>query len=232
MYVTESELRQQVRRPSPGAVVSVPAGARLSPAAADFVAHWKLVVQESAPLPARAAARRGASAPARGEETFARIRLRGRLDSLHAMFLLTQAHAQQAGHAQLAGRLGELVAYCRDVRDAEAAGRPAGELGSEQPEASRASGGGASGERPAAGRCESSGDSAEPAVDSSSPLIQHYLNVLRTQCRETYVDASEAFGAETFGSARPGDGATICRGIAELSDAVLHLQARLAAKEE
>lgn len=49
MIVTESELREQVRRPVQGAQVRIAPGARLSPAAADFVAQWGLVVQESAP---------------------------------------------------------------------------------------------------------------------------------------------------------------------------------------
>lgn len=47
MYVTEAELREQVRRPSPGASVRIAPGARLSPAAADFVAQWGLVVHET-----------------------------------------------------------------------------------------------------------------------------------------------------------------------------------------
>jgi len=49
MYVTESELREQVRRPVHGASVQVAPGARLSPAAADFVAQWGLVVHEAPP---------------------------------------------------------------------------------------------------------------------------------------------------------------------------------------
>ena len=46
MIVTESALREQLRRPQAGARVSVPAGASLSPSAQDFVAHWRLKVVE------------------------------------------------------------------------------------------------------------------------------------------------------------------------------------------
>jgi ethanolamine utilization cobalamin adenosyltransferase len=49
VIVTESALREQLRRPSTGARVRVPAGATLSPAAADFVAQWRLVLDEGPP---------------------------------------------------------------------------------------------------------------------------------------------------------------------------------------
>lgn len=42
MVITEADLRDQVRRPTLGAEVIVPAGARLSPSAEDFVKQWKL----------------------------------------------------------------------------------------------------------------------------------------------------------------------------------------------
>jgi len=40
--VTEAELRDQLRRPSLGATVKVPAGARFTPSAQDFVRQWQL----------------------------------------------------------------------------------------------------------------------------------------------------------------------------------------------
>lgn len=64
MYVTETELREQVRRPVPGATVRVPPGSRLSPAAADFVAQWDLVVEESAGSDGRPGSRASGSARA------------------------------------------------------------------------------------------------------------------------------------------------------------------------
>ncbi|WP_162616416.1 hypothetical protein [Xylanimonas allomyrinae] len=47
MILTEADLRDRLRRPTPGAVVLVPPGARLSPAAADFVAQWRLVLDDA-----------------------------------------------------------------------------------------------------------------------------------------------------------------------------------------
>lgn len=49
MIVTEEGLREQLRHPRQGASVSVPAGATLSPAARDFVAQWRLDIQETNP---------------------------------------------------------------------------------------------------------------------------------------------------------------------------------------
>ncbi len=46
MIVTEADLRGQLRSPTQGARVNVPAGARLSPSATDFVNQWKLVLVE------------------------------------------------------------------------------------------------------------------------------------------------------------------------------------------
>lgn len=46
MIVTESALREQLRRPHRGAGVRVPHGATLSPSAEDFVRSWGLVVTE------------------------------------------------------------------------------------------------------------------------------------------------------------------------------------------
>ena len=51
MIITESDLRDQLRRPTPGAPVSIPAGAKLSPSAADFVKQWRLVVEATAASP-------------------------------------------------------------------------------------------------------------------------------------------------------------------------------------
>ncbi|GAB2472537.1 hypothetical protein [Xylanimonas ulmi] len=51
MILTEADLRDRLRRPVAGAVVAVPPGVRLTPAAADFVAQWKLeLTQEPADM--------------------------------------------------------------------------------------------------------------------------------------------------------------------------------------
>jgi ethanolamine utilization cobalamin adenosyltransferase len=55
--VTEADLREQLRRPTEGARVVVPAAATLSPAAQDFVAQWRLevVAADAVPAPASVA---------------------------------------------------------------------------------------------------------------------------------------------------------------------------------
>ena len=47
--LTESEIRDLIRQPQPGMTLTVPPGTRLSPAAQDFVKHWKLELQFGAP---------------------------------------------------------------------------------------------------------------------------------------------------------------------------------------
>lgn len=54
MIVTESALREQLRRPTVGARVVVPSGATMSPAARDFIGQWQLeVVEQDAAPPGR-----------------------------------------------------------------------------------------------------------------------------------------------------------------------------------
>lgn len=173
--VTEDELRDRIRRPVPGQRVEVPAGARLSPAAEDFVRAWDLELVEAPAAPPRPsethARHRGAGTsderPAwdrPGEfpvvltgdlprcavcdtpvarkpphltqldaERFApktnpRVRLRGKVDTVHAFALLIAARARDAGQPGLATELGSLAAYCREVQSAEYQGREAAPL--------------------------------------------------------------------------------------------------------
>lgn len=49
--LTETEIRDIIRRPQPGMTLTVPPGTRLSPAAQDFVKQWQLELVESAPAP-------------------------------------------------------------------------------------------------------------------------------------------------------------------------------------
>ncbi len=268
MFVTESELREQVRRPTQGARVRVPAGARLSPAAADFVAQWQLVLDEFAPGAGRSGpnglgptvrpertAREGGPAdwdvPSRfpvrldgpapkcshcgnqvqrkghaqtqlnahyfASKTHPRIRLRGKIDSLHARMLLTQAQAAAAREIELAANLGTLAAYCRELLAAEYDEREPGALSLDG--------------------CDEDAIHAvthDPrgtlgidhlTLDGSAPEVQHHLNLLRTQSRELEIDALEALG-----ESEEGYGAAICHALNRLSSALYYLQLRLAAK--
>lgn len=62
--ITEADLRDQLRRPVSGARVVVPAGARLSPAANDFIAQWKLQVETGGVEPTAQMTDAGTSVPA------------------------------------------------------------------------------------------------------------------------------------------------------------------------
>ena len=138
MIVTEAELRDQLRTPTTGAQVVVPAGARLSPSAADFVKQWGLVTVEqvaASPTPAgtaewdkasvfpvdftgeiptctscgmevtkKASALTQLNAHHFASKTHPRIKLRGRMDSLHAKVLLVQRMACAAGEDPLRAR--------------------------------------------------------------------------------------------------------------------------------
>lgn len=149
--MTEVALREQLRHPTRGAVVSVPAGAVLSPSARDFVYHWRLQVQQAPAIPVapdwdRSSAFTFDPAPCEGAgegkpdhmtqlhsghlapKTHPRIRLRGRLDSLQALALLAGHHARAAGADGTADRLDTIAAYIRELLAAEYQRRPAGAL--------------------------------------------------------------------------------------------------------
>ena len=260
MIVTEADLREQLRRPTTGAQVLLPAGARLSPAAADFVKQWSLVAVEGDPAEPREAP--GAAAGSAGAgwdkasvfpvsvtsdapccttcgtalaskpsaltqlnahhftpKTHPRIKLRGRVDSLHAVVLLTQRLARQAGEASLECDLGTVAAYCRELMSAEY------------------------NERPVAEPCLRDHDAEtihrathDPAavlgiqhltISSADPELQHWLNVARTTAREL-----EILALETFGSPHHPYGASICHGLNRLSSVLYFLQLLLAKGEE
>ena len=257
MFVTEAELREQVRRPAPGARVRIPAGARLSPSAADFVAQWKLEVETAPPVGIQGAAQAPPDAaradwdvPSRfpvvldgpaprcagcghritrkghaqtqlnaqlfASKTHPRIRLRGKIDSLHALLLLTQAKAAAAGEQRLAAHLATLGAYCRELLAAEYDEREPGALTLD-------------------GRDEASIHAAthDPrgalgvdhlTLDGSAPEVQHHLNLLRTQSRELEIEA-----LLTFGEGEEGYGAAICHALNRLSSAFYYIQLLLQA---
>jgi ethanolamine utilization cobalamin adenosyltransferase len=61
-------------------------------------------------------------------KTHPRIKLRGRLDSLHALTMLLAAQARQEHLSALAGSLDTLAAYGREIQSAEYNGRPVAAL--------------------------------------------------------------------------------------------------------
>ncbi|MFV0429426.1 MAG: hypothetical protein ACK5KO_08375 [Arachnia sp.] len=254
MIITEAELRDQLRRPSPGATVMIPTGARLSPAATDFVAQWSLVVttvaQPEQPPPVIPSADEewdtasvfpvnlGGETPTCtccgmavttkvsgltqlnafnfALKTHPRIKLRGRVDSLHAMVLLTQRKAVEADEAELARDMGTIAAYCRELTSAEYNERPVAEL--------RLAGWDAEAIHRATHDPKASIGVDHLTINATDPELQHLLNLARTMAREVEVAAMEAFP-----SPHHPYGASICGAFNRLSSTVYFLQLRLAA---
>lgn len=266
MIVTEADLRDQLRRPTVGARVIIPAGARLSPSATDFVKQWALVTVETpADGPATAsggtetAGAVGATGPGQLEwdtesvfpvnltgdlptcvtcgtavttkpsaltqlnayhyalKTHPRIKLRGRVDSLHAMVLLIQRIARQDGHAELARDLGTVAAYCRELTSAEYNERPVAELRLPDWDI----------EQIHRATHDPMAVLGIPhlTIDDTEPEIQHWLNLARTTSREIEVVAMEAFW-----SPHHPYGASICHAFNRLSSTFYFLQLRLKAQ--
>ncbi len=255
MIVTESELREQLRRPQPGAVVRVPAGAVLTPSAQDFVAQWKLDLQVAEVASGPPAADHPAvdwQVPSRfpvvfegdvpscvtcgtpvarkpahvtqldprffAVKTDARIRLRGRLDTLQAWCLLAGSRALALDRPALAGHLDILAAYCRELLSAEYHLRAPGtlELAGLDADTLHAASHDPLG---AVGI-----DHALPSIEH--PELLHWCNLLRCQVREVEIAALEAFPPEHH----PGtEGGAIAQAVNRLSSAVYYLVLLLAA---
>jgi len=276
--VTESDLREQLGTPCRGAVLRVPAGARLTPAADDLVRAWDLQLEEhgtasrSAPDAARSPGRgprsEGAPAPRQPEvdrarsgapwdrpgrfpvvldgelptcatcgsavrdkpshltqldaqrfapKTDPRIRLRGRLDTLHALTLVVQARARADGWDQTAGQLDSIAAYVRELLAAEYQARPPGAIalaGLDEDTIHHAS------HHP-----EEAVGLPHLVPDDAHPELLHWLNLLRCQVRETEVLVLDAYPPGSSGDV----GAGLSHGVNRLSSAVYVLELQVAA---
>jgi ethanolamine utilization cobalamin adenosyltransferase len=252
--VTEAALREQIRRPSRGLRVVVPAGSTFSPSAEDFVRTWGLqveYVQAPVPSPAHGGPRGGAGRPVwdrpgefpvrlEGElptcvtcgakvrakpdhltqldqahfapKTSPRIRLRGKLDTVHAMALLAGSRARAQGLADLAGHLESVAAYSREILSAEYAARPAARLeiaGLDEDEL-----------RSVTHDPVGSLGIEHLVPDSSDSEILLWLNWLRCEVREAELAALEAFPPDP--DALPAR-ASIAHGLNRLASAVYYL---------
>lgn len=146
-------------------------------------------------------------------KTSPRIRLRGKLDTVHAMALLAGSRARAQGLGDLAGHLESVAAYSREILSAEYAARPAARLeiaGLDEDELRSVT------HDPA----RSLG--IEHLVPSSSdPEILLLLNWLRCEVREAELAALEAFPPDPdAGAAR----ASIAHGLNRLASAVYYLE--------
>ncbi|MDO5092123.1 MAG: hypothetical protein Q4D79_01680 [Propionibacteriaceae bacterium] len=260
MYVTEAELRDQLRRPSLGAEVRVPAGARLTASATDFVNQWRLVLREvqSATEESRSASASGAmdttwDKPAEfpvnlaGElprcltcgtplqkkpsaltqvdvrhyaaKSHPRIKLRGRVDSLHALTLMAGRVARNLGRRDMTRDLGTLAAYCRELTSAEFHGRRVAEL--------RLNNWSLDEIHHVTHDPQGTLQVEHLTIDDTDSELQHWLNLARTMSREIEITAME-----TFPEPDHPYGASICHAFNRLSSAYYFLQLRLATGRE
>lgn len=255
MIITEAELRDQLRTPTTGAQVVVPAGARLSPSAADFVKQWGLVtIEQATPMVAQQAAGNAEwdkasvfpvdfsgeiptctscgmevttkaspltqlNAHHFASKTHPRIKLRGRMDSLHAKVLLIQRMSHEAGKESLVRDLGTVAAYCRELTSAEYHERPVAAL-----------------QLQTWGIDDIHRATHDPkgvlgidhlTIDETDVELQHWLNLARTDAREIEIMALEAFP-----SPHHAYGESICHALNRLSSIFYFLQLRLKAGVE
>ncbi|MGH2521815.1 MAG: hypothetical protein ACRDH2_04845 [Anaerolineales bacterium] len=138
-------------------------------------------------------------------KTHPRIKLRGRLDSLHALVMLAAAEARRYQLPALAVHLDTLAAYCREVQSAEYHARPVQPL---------ALGGQTEGEIHEISHWPDRRLGLPHLVPGPDDhAILHWLNVVRTQAREAEVAALEANAAPD-----------LVRALNRLSSAVYYLE--------
>lgn len=259
MIVTEADLRDQLRRPSVGALVHVPAGARLSPSAADFVKQWSLQLVDPGAMPEPQTAQTKAGdheswdkksvfpvqltgelptcevcgSPVKHKpsqltqlnakhfapKTHPRIVLRGRLDSLHALVMLTQRMAKAENESALVRDLGTVAAYCRELTSAEYNERPVHELSLQTWDIEQI--------HKATHDPKGILGIDHLTIDENEPVLQHMLNMARTMSREIEITAMTAFPDPDNGY-----GASICHAFNRLSSTFYFLQLRMKSGKE
>jgi ethanolamine utilization cobalamin adenosyltransferase len=141
-------------------------------------------------------------------KTHPRIKLRGRLDTLHALIMLVAAEARRYQLPRLAEHLDTLAAYCREIQSAEYHGRTA------QPLA-------------VAGKSEDEIHEISHWPDKylgiahltpgpDDHAILHWMNYVRTKTREAEVAALETYP--------PPERADLSRALNRLSSTVYYLE--------
>jgi len=141
-------------------------------------------------------------------KTSPRIKLRGRLDSLHALVMLVSSLARNSGLPQLAGYLDTLAAYCREIQSSEYHNRPVSPLqlaGKSEEEIHEIS------HHP--DRCLGI---AHIVPGSTDLAILHWLNYLRTQSREVEILSLEVYP--------PPEREDLARSLNRVSSAVYYLE--------
>ncbi len=225
MVITESELREWWRN-GKGSLPAFPAGTRFSPSAQDLIKDHNLEIRfedETLQTPNSKLQTSRPAAPSDEEtgapERGARLRLRGKLDSLHAFAMLAAAEARRYQLPPLAEGLDTVAAYCREIQSAEYQARPVQPLalaGKSEEEIQDIS------HRP-----ERHLGLAHVMPGAEDHAILHWLNTLRTMARETEIVAREAFPAPERAdrSALPAAaGQSLARALNRLSNGIYYLE--------
>jgi ethanolamine utilization cobalamin adenosyltransferase len=240
--LTEAELRDRIRRPRRGMKVVVKPDTRFSPAARDFIAQWELVIVEEQPTASTPALPSEESNPVWDKpsvfpvrpvkrpdpkpehmtqldaEHFApknipRIRFRGKMDSVHGLFMLVAARARSWQLPELAQYLDTLAAYCREIISAEYNEREVAPI--------EIAGLDEAALREATHHPQKALGIPHLTPGSEDHEILHWLNYLRTQVREAELAALDAFAPPpTYEPTR----LDLIRALNRLSSAVYYLE--------
>jgi len=114
--VTESELRQRVRQPRHGLVLTFPSGTRFSPAAQDFLREWRIAVRFVEESAGDGGTQSSAEPPAK--------RARRRIESLAADFRLVAGRARAIRLTALSDELIRVAEYVEKIAGGKAASPP------------------------------------------------------------------------------------------------------------
>jgi ethanolamine utilization cobalamin adenosyltransferase len=146
------------------------------------------------------------------DKTHPRIKLRGQIDSVHALIMLVAAEARRHQLPKLAEGLDTLAAYCREVQSAEYHGRAVqalGLLGQNEDELHQIS----------HWPDRHLGIAHLLPVPTDHPIL-HWLNVVRTQTRELELTALEIYGPQTHTHADQETPGSLPHALNRLSSAV------------
>ncbi|NOZ07056.1 MAG: hypothetical protein GXP41_12015 [Chloroflexi bacterium] len=105
--VTESELRQQIRQPRHGLVLTFPPGTRFSPAAQDFLREWRVAVRFAEEPESSASPQSNTEPPAK--------RARRQVEALAADFRLVAGRARAIRLTALSDELARVAEYVEKI---------------------------------------------------------------------------------------------------------------------
>jgi ethanolamine utilization cobalamin adenosyltransferase len=148
-----------------------------------------------------------------GPKNAPRIRLRGKMDSLHAFCLLTLARARAASLPKLVELLKSFSAYCREITSAEYNERPVEPLVIDGLDESAL--------RKATHKPEDSVGIQHIVPGPEDDEILHSLNYLRCLARETELVALDAFAPEGHPLS---DTSGLIQAVNRLSSAVYYME--------